>query len=119
MKVLFAIAVMFSMATVSNMYTFGYGINDAFWRVVWAIDEGTIWAESFNEENFSKIKLGMEDEVVLKLIGRPLELVKDYDAVEETWIYTKQDSGTSDYDQRVIIFRKNKVFKIIKSFYID
>ena len=40
------------------MYTYGYGLNDAFWRVVWAIDEGTVWADGFSEENFSKVTLG-------------------------------------------------------------
>jgi len=105
--------------TLNNMYEYGYGLNDAFWRVVWAIDEGTIWAPNFSEENFDKIKLGMKDKEVLALMGKPLNLEeKCFD--DCFWLYTKQDSGTSDFDQRWIVFNgERRVREIRKSFFID
>lgn len=54
------------------MHSYGYGINDAFWRVVWSIDEGTIWAPNFSEKNFNKLAKGMTQGEVLSLIGKPL-----------------------------------------------
>jgi hypothetical protein len=101
------------------MWEYGYGVNDAFWRVVWAIDEGTTWANGFSDEGFSKIRIGMTKEEVLSLAGKPLH---DIDNCDELciWAYTRQDSPTSDFDQRWVVFDQNqKVFEIRKSFYID
>lgn len=39
--------------------------------------EGTIWASSFSEEKFEAVKVGMkEEEVVLKLLGQPLQIMR-------------------------------------------
>ena len=101
------------------MYSYGYGINDAFWRVVWSIDEGTVWSPNFSEENFSKVKIGTTSDEVLALIGKPLFTSEN--CVDGCfWHYTKQDSGTSDFDQRWVIFDSSyKVVEIRKSFFID
>lgn len=106
-------------ATINNMSTFGYGFNDAIWRVIWSIDEGTIWAQNFSEENFEKIRLGMTDHDVLELMGPPL--YSDDKCVDTCfWYYTKQDAGTSDFDQRWLVFNKDKrVVEVRKSFFID
>lgn len=119
MKFILILFLLFSYGVVSNMYDYGYGINDAFWRVIWAIDEGTIWAPGFSEEKFNRIKLGMNSNDVLNLLGRPL---RGIEGCEKScfWIYTMQDSPTSDFDQRWVIFdHNNKVTEIRKSFYID
>lgn len=119
MKIILASILMFSIGIIRNIYTYGYGVNDAFWRVVWAIDEGTIWAKNFDEENFKKVRLGMEKEEVLSLIGEPLDKTRKC-PIDCSWIYTKQDTGTSDYDQRVVSFDNSGfVSEIVKSFYID
>lgn len=102
------------------MYSFGYGASDAFSRVVWSIDEGTIWAPGFSEKKFNKIRIGMNSKEVLNILGRPLETSGDCQEEGCFWHYTKQDSGTSDFDQRWIVFNKSfQVEEIRKSFFID
>jgi hypothetical protein len=119
MKILAIFLLLFSFGILRNMHKFGYDPNDAFWRVVWSIDEGTIWAPGFSEANFSKIKLTMHKEEVLKLVGRPLSNIDDCDDIC-TWAYTRQDAGTSDFDQRWVDFdNNNRVSGIRKSFFID
>lgn len=104
---------------IENMYSFGYGPNDAFWRVVWSIDEGTIWTENFSEMSFGQIQLGMTKKQVMSIMGSPLN-AKEKLINDEVWYYTRQDSGTSDFDQRWVIFNHdNKVTEIRKSFFID
>ena len=119
MKVIVVFMLLISYATVSNMIHYGYGVNDAFWRVVWWIDEGTIWAEGFSEGNFDKVKIGMTSDEVLKIVGKPLHDIDNCDEIC-IWGYTKQDAGTSDFDQRWVVFdSKLRVQEIRKTFYID
>ena len=77
------------------------------------------WAPNFSEENFSKVKIGISSDEVLALMGKPLYTSEN--CVDGCfWHYTKQDSGTSDYDQRWVIFDSGyKVVEIRKSFFID
>ena len=61
----------------------------------------------------------MHKDRVLKLVGMPLH---DIDTCEKVciWAYTRQDSGTSDFDQRWLVFDSNdRVSEIRKSFFID
>ncbi|MBI2519766.1 MAG: outer membrane protein assembly factor BamE [Bdellovibrio sp.] len=119
MKITIAIFLLFLGCIFKNMYSYGYGVNDAFWRVVWSIDEGTIWAPNFSEENFSKLTKGMTSEEVLSLMGKPLNMSKNCEDIC-FWNYTKQDSGTSDFDQRWVVFnRDHQVVEVRKSFFID
>ena len=102
-----------------NMYRFGYGIEDAFFRTVLFPCEGTIWAKYFSESAFEKVKVGMEKSSVVGLLGEPLMKNKDCSKIC-FWRYTKQDTGTADFDQRWVIFSPNKkVVEIRKSFFID
>ena len=105
------------------MYTFGYRASDAFWRMILALDEGTIWVFDFKEKNFDKIKIGMTSHEVQILMGIPLYKSENYpenDNQKWFWYYTKQNSGTSDFDQRWVIFNhSNRVQEIRKSFFID
>lgn len=119
MKIIIMIGLLFSFFILKNIYQFGYGLNDAFWRVVWSIDEGTIWAKNFSEEKFSKVKVGMSREDVLALLGNPLNDTNKLNR-DRFWYYTRQNSGTSDFDQRWVLFdSNNKVEEIRKSFFID
>jgi len=119
LKITIGLVSLFLYAVVSNMYQYGYGINDAFWRVVWSIDEGTIWAKGFTEENFNKVRVGMPKKQVLSLLGKPLNDISQPDN-SRFWYYTHHDSGTSDFDQRWVVFNSdNRVEEVRKSFYID
>jgi outer membrane protein assembly factor BamE (lipoprotein component of BamABCDE complex) len=102
------------------MYRFSYGVNDATWRtlMVALVMEGTIWSKHFDENNFSKIKIGTSSEEVVSLLGQPLR--KDCDEGRCFWSYTRQDYDTDDFDQRWIITGpEHKVVEIRKSFFID
>ena len=103
------------------MIEFGYGVNDAFWRVVWAIDEETVWAKGFSEEKFLKVEEGMTKKEVLKLLGEPLNGTEDFDETRDSfWYYTWHSRGNADFDQRWVVFGlDDKVKEIRKSFYID
>ena len=120
MKILLIPLILLSYGVIGNMIEYGYGVNDAFWRVIWWIDEGTIWAPGFSEKNFSKIKKGMSKKEVFTLMGKPLRGFDDCNKDYCGWVYTKNDSPTSDFDQRWVFFnRRGKVIEIRKSFYID
>ena len=118
MKTLAIIGLIILSFTIKNIYRFGYGFNDAFWRVVWAIDEGTIHADGFSEEKFNAIKVGMTKDQVNEILGKPLN---DEDLPQNSfWYYTHHDHPTSDFDQRWVVFNSNnKVEEIRKSFFID
>ena len=119
MKIIIPFLLVIFYATVSNMIYFGYGASDAFWRVVWWIDEGTVWTDGFSENNFDRVKVGMTSDEVLKITGRPLHDINDCDDIC-IWAYTKQDAGSSDFDQRWIVFDSQlRVAEIRKTFYID
>lgn len=100
------------------MYQYQYGFTDAFFRTLLAPIEGTIWSESFSEENFSKIKIGTTAERVRELLGAPLDIsCKEYGCY---WTYTEQENSTPGYNQRWLIFDQNKKVKEIrKTFLLD
>lgn len=109
---------LFSLTMAYYMYKFGYGVNDGFWRTAMIPFEGTVWSEGFSEVGFNKVNLGMSSRKVLELLGEPLQ--KNCDKNDCFWIYTWQDTGTADFDQRWIIFNlDDRVIEIRKSFYID
>ena len=119
LKTFITICILLSFAVLENMFQFGYGVNDAFWRVVWSIDEGTVWADNFSEEKFNQVEVGMTQKEVLLLLGRPLNKIHEHKA-GHFWYYTRQDTGTSDFDQRWVVFDSNAtVEEVRKSFYID
>jgi hypothetical protein len=100
------------------MWRFGYGWNDGFWRTLLIPCEGTIWAKGFSEKKFTQLKLGMTGEEVKRLIGEPLAIRCGKEFC--FFIYTNQDTGTADYDERVVLTDlSDKVVEIRKTFYID
>ena len=61
----------------------------------------------------------MSKEEVLVTVGKPLHDIFNC-KINCIWAYTKQDSGTSDFDQRWVVFdSNNRVKEIRKGFYID
>ncbi len=97
---------------------FGYGPEDAFWRTLMSPFEGTVRAPGFSESAFTKVRIGMIAADVAKLLGDPLrKSCGDFGCL---WIYTWQDSGTADFDQRwVLVDATERVSEIRKSFFID
>ena len=65
--------------------------------------EGTIWAPKFYEAAFSEIRLGMSKDKINALLGNPLQISCDKNNIC-FWSYTHQDTQTSDFDQRWIVF---------------
>ncbi len=81
--------------------------------------EGTLWSEDFSENEFSKIRIGMSSQEVIELIGQPISKGLNCDSIC-FWIYTIQDTGTADFDQRWVVFNNHlKVTEVRKSFFID
>ena len=111
-------ALCFPAAVAVNSIRFGYDFKEAMWRTFMTPFEGTVWAPGFTESAFSKVHLGMSAAEVNSLLGDPLR--KSCDAEGCLWIYTWQDTGTANFDQRWLDFDSaGRVKEIRKSFYID
>ena len=118
MKLTLVLITAFSIGLANNIYSYGYGLSDAFWRVVWILDEDTVWVENFKEKKFDKITVGMSTQDVISLLGKPLNEVKE--CKEDCfWYYTWHARGNADFDQRWIVFNNNLVSEVRKSFFID
>jgi len=101
-----------------NKIRYNYNWSDTFWRTLMTPFTGTIWSKGFSENNFLKIKIGMQKSEVDKLIGDPL--LYSCESKGCSAYYSRQDTPTADYDRRWIEFDSSgKVFKVIKKFYID
>ena len=100
------------------MTRLNYNLDDAFWRTLLSPFEGTIWAKDFRLENFEKVFMGMSSQEVYKLLGTPL---RSHCTPEGCLlIYSWQDTGTADFDQRWVgINSIGQVNEIRKSFFID
>ncbi|MGB0454072.1 MAG: outer membrane protein assembly factor BamE domain-containing protein [Bacteriovoracaceae bacterium] len=119
LKASLAMSIIFLFGVGINMYRFGYGFEDGFFRTLLAPMEGTVWADGFSEEAFDKISIGMTAEQVFSILGEPLE--KDSDCHKLCfWTYSWQDTQTADFDQRWVVFNsQNQVIEKRKSFFID
>jgi len=101
-----------------NAVRFQYGPEDAFWRTLMTPFEGTVWAPGFKESEFSKVRVGMMVEEVVKLLGEPIR--RSCDEKDCHLTYTWHDTATADYDQRwVVVDPSERVIEIHKSFFID
>lgn len=101
-----------------NSLRLGYGPEDSFWRTLMSPFEGTVRAQGFSESAFTKIRIGMMAAEVTRLLGEPLR--RSCGVYGCLWIYTWQESGTADFDQRwVLVDAKARVSEIRKSFFID
>ena len=103
---------------ITNKVRFLYDWGNAFWRTLMTPFTGTNWAEGFSEDRFSMIRLGMSQEQVTSILGRPLD--QGCGKTSCSWIYSYQDTGTADFDRRWILFDYDgKVDEIKNDFYID
>lgn len=119
LKVSFLMSSILLLGISINMYRFGYGFKDGFFRTLLAPMEGTVWATGFSEEAYDKIKIGMTTEQVYSILSEPLR--KDTDCSNRCfWAYSWQDTQTADFDKRSIVFGYQKqVVEIRKGFFID
>ena len=85
---------------------------DAYFSVVEKTD--TSWAKDYSESNFNKVKIGMTQDEVRKIMGEPVRSANgDY------WGYTESPSSTH-YHQRGFVFSPSgSVTQIVKGFYFD
>jgi len=108
----------FPTAVAFNSYRFGYGLKDAFWRTLMTPFEGSVWAPGFSEAAFSKVKIGMHSSEVFQLLGAPIR--NPNGLTGSIWMYTWQETGSADFDQRWLDFDPSgHVKEIRKSFFID
>ena len=84
---------------------------DAYLSVVEKTDTG--WAQDYTESKFAKVRIGMTQSEVRKIMGDPIYPTPDY------WGYTWSPSSTH-YHQRGFVFSPSgSVTQIVKGFYFD
>ena len=116
-SVLIFLIILFLSCIGINMFKYGYGFSDGFWRTLVAPVEGTVWPPGFSEEAFSKVRVGMSVEQVKELIGMPKS---GYCTDKCYWSYTTKEEGLPGYDRRFLLLDENRlVEKVIKEFYLD
>ena len=82
--------------------------------------EDTVYAPQYSNAGFRKIAVGMTDEDVIRLVGKPLETYsvslggKQYIG----WRFSRSANGAS-YRIRALLFREGRVSKIFREFYLD
>ena len=100
-----------------NAVRYHYGFMDALARSLWWLTESTRWAEGFTEDNFDKVKPGMTEADVIRLVGQPLRKT----CVE--WcelVYTWQIGSNLDFDWRSVELGKDgRVENVRREFFID
>lgn len=77
----------------------------------------TEFSEKYSDEGFLKIKKGMNEQEVLKILGEPLERwtpQKNYDGFQ----YTRSKASTH-YRLRQVYLTNGRVIEIIGYYYID
>jgi hypothetical protein len=76
----------------------------------------TDYSNNYTHEKFLKIKIGMNLNEVIKLIGEPINSTKNK---EELLLVYSNSKADTHYRKRIIILRDKKVVKIITGVYID
>ena len=83
----------------------------------------TIYSDEYREFKFRRIRKGMSEEQVIKLVGKPL-FTGIYNP--HTWFYSygkifdKETHETNnDYTERIITFKDGIVIEIYHDFYFD
>ncbi|MGK5094696.1 outer membrane protein assembly factor BamE [Deltaproteobacteria bacterium TL4] len=110
--------ILISISVVHNMIRFHYDLGNALTRTFMYLWEDTKWASGLSEDTFAKIRLGMSQDEVLKLLGEPLRKTCDSSGCE--WVYTWQKTGVDDFDRRDVIFNQiGTVESTRHEFYVD
>lgn len=83
----------------------------------------TDYALGYTQKKFNTIKIDMNKEQVISLLGNPLKIYTDpYRHSEEIWYYSfdkKFKQGGSNHFVRNIIFKDEKVIRITREIYFD
>ena len=83
---------------VFNAVRYHYGFTDSLLRsVLWPL-ESTHWTEGFSEDSFDQVKIGMTEDDVVRLIGKPLRKTCREGC---ELVYTWQTGSTSSFDWRL------------------
>lgn len=92
------------------------------------MSEDTVWADSYSDDSFRSVRVGITRDEVYVLLGPPLEIRRvlgtfDFDTrrqnpgeVVECWTRTPENS---DYRVRQIVFNGNLVVDKSAEFYVD
>ena len=117
LRFLLSMAILLVISGMYNQLVFQYRFQDALIRTLLLPFIDTTWAPSYNESKFTKIKLGMNKELVLSLLGEPLR-ESCLDLCE--WVYSWPKDPTASFDRRVVYFNsKGEVAEIVKDVFID
>ena len=100
------------------MNRFHYNFTEAACRTILFFIEDTVWSDEFSEYKFSKLHIGMNEQDVISLLGKPLRKTCGQQNCE--WIYAWQKTGNSSFDRRDVIFNlEGHITRIRHEFYID
>ncbi|MEW6055034.1 MAG: hypothetical protein AB1540_00330 [Bdellovibrionota bacterium] len=117
-QVVLVFCLLFATVLVSNKIRFHYDWKDAFCRTLLTPFLGTVWADRFSETGFAKAQLGMDEQNIEDIVGKPIR--KSCDNEGCLWVYADQDPDNLPYDRRWISFNsKHRVIEIRHDFYID
>lgn len=117
-QIVVSLTVLFGGMVIMNKVRYRYAWDDAFWRTLLAPITKTVWAEKFSETNFAKIKNGMTNAEVLKLLSEPLDRNCDKDGC--IWPYSYWHKDAIEFDRRWVVFdNQGRVNHVWHQFYID
>jgi outer membrane protein assembly factor BamE (lipoprotein component of BamABCDE complex) len=90
------------------MYQYRYSFPSAVWRFIYSFESDTKFANEFSERQFSNVRIGMSEEEVISLIGKPLG--KNCFNYGCNWVYSWKIKGNSDhFDLRSVFFDTDDV----------
>jgi outer membrane protein assembly factor BamE (lipoprotein component of BamABCDE complex) len=115
--VLGAIVALLLLPVFVTIYYYGvrhYTLSDSLCSCLFAFQMDTKWAAGYSERNFSKVRVGMSQDEVRRIMGEPI-----WNPNPDYWGYTESPSSTH-YHQRGFVFSPSgKVTQIVKGFYFD
>jgi len=104
---------------ISLMFLFGMCYTESYCFFYPSID--TRFALEFSQEKFDKVSVGMDPKNVIQLTGQPISIWKD-ESGASVWYYSEDgDAPFGDFAWlvRTVIFRNDKVEKVIKRIAYD
>lgn len=83
----------------------------------------TQYASGYDENKFRRIRTGFTKDLVLQLIGEPLNKrvynPGDEEKLEEYWWYSKSPSSTHFHHRFIVFSNKGVVKRLGHEFYVD
>jgi hypothetical protein len=85
------------------------------------LGEETIYAPGYDERNFRKIRPGMVEADVVKIMGQPLNRNKGpfFDESRLVWRYSDQKTATDNFHRRWVVWKDGKVDIALHDFWVD